>query len=233
MTHRPSKFAAVAAVVASLAAFAGLPACGGSAAPAKQPSCDDRDGLICSPAGFPGVVSAVAVTDYCLADPSKPTSCPATTIPPGGSTTALLTEPTAGKLCMSGTVAARGFAVLALRFFDTREPDGTFATTFHPGAAGIATIALTIDSPPSGGIMPNRIGGFHVELPSTPGVPLVVTEPGPLLIPLSSFVSDGSPHVTLAPNDIQTLGFDVGPGDYDFCVHDFRFLDAAGNEVTP
>ncbi|SRR6266540_2041126 len=233
MTHRASNFATAAAVVASLAAFAGLPACGGSAAPAKPPSCEDRDGLFCHPPGFAAVVSAVAVTDYCLVDLSKPTSCPATTIPPAGRTTARLTEPTAGKLCMSGTVAAGGFAVLALRFFDTFEPDGTFMTNFHPGAAGITTFELTIDSPQSGGILLNRIGGFHVELPSNPGVPLVVTEPGSLLIPLSSFVSDSSPPVTLVPDDIQTLGFDVPEGDYDFCVHGFKLLDAAGNEATP
>jgi hypothetical protein len=28
------------------------------------------------------------------------------------------------------------------------------------------------------------------------------------------------------------IGFAVGEGSYDFCVRDFKLLDAAGNEVT-
>jgi hypothetical protein len=224
---------AMAAAVASLAARAGLPACGGSDARADPPSCEDRDGLVCNPPGFPFVASAVAVSDYCFVDPSMPETWLATTIPPAGSTTARLTTPATGKLCMAGTAAAPdGWAVLALRFFDTLNPDGTFVTNFHPVAAGITAIRMTIDSPPSAGITLSRIGGFHVELPSNPGVPLIVTQPGPITLPLTGFVSGDSPPVTLAPDDVQTVGFNVGPGVYDFCVRDFKFLDAVGNEVT-
>ena len=229
MTKRPSDFA-VAAVVASLAAFAGLPACGGSDPPHQQPSCEDRDGLVCNPPGFPAIKRAAAVTDYCFV--TDATTCPATTIPPAGSTTARLTQPAAGKLCMAGTAAPNGWAVLALRFYDTRNPDGTYVTTFHPVEAGITAYEVTIDSPPSGGISPSTYGGFHLQLPSNPGVPLLVTQPGPVMVPLTGFVSDSDPSVTVAPENVQTTGFDVGPGDYDFCVHDLKFLDAAGNEVT-
>ena len=232
MSNRPSDFA-LASIIASLTALAGLPACGSSDAPSEQPSCQDRDGLVCNPPGFRFVVSAVAVSDYCFTTPENPASCPATTIPPTGSTTARLTEATTGKLCMAGTVASDGFAVLALRFFDSRNPDGTFVTKFHPVAAGITAIEATIDSPPSGGLTLSRIGGFHVERASNPGVPVVVTMPGSLMVPLSGFVSDDSPPVTLAPDDVQTLGFNVPAGNYEFCVHDFKFLNAASHQVTP
>jgi hypothetical protein len=32
---------------------------------------------------------------------------------------------------------------------------------------------------------------------------------------------------------LATLGFDVGPGAFDFCVHDLQFLDASGAVVSP
>jgi|SRR4051812_46383677 hypothetical protein len=228
MNSRPSNFA-VAGLVASLTAFAGLPGCGGSDANPAQPSCEDRDGLVCNPPGFASVKRAAAVTDYCFVTDAS--TCPATTIPPAGSTTAHLTQPAAGKLCMAGTAASNGWAILGLRFLDTRNPDGTVVTSFHPVEAGIAAYEVAIDSPPSGGISPSTYGGFHLQLPS--GLPVVVTDPGPLMVPLSGFVSDSDPSVTVLPDDVQAVGFDVGPGDYDFCIHDFKFLDAAGNPVTP
>lgn len=235
MTSRTSDFA-VAAIVGSLAALASLPACGSSDAPrsGQQSPCEARDGLVCAPPGFPFVVSAVAVTDYCLTDPNKPSSCPATTIPPAGRTTARLTEPAAGTLCMAGTVPADGWAVLALRFFDTLNLDGTFVTSFHPVRTGITALGVTIDSPPSGGVKLSRIGGYLFGLTSNPDVPLVVTAPVSLILPLSNFVLEGSnPPVTSPPDDVQTLGFNIYAGDYDFCVHDFKMLDASGNQVAP
>ena len=230
MTRRPSNFA-VALGAASLAALAGLPACGGSGMSAQPPACEERDGLVCNPAGFPSVRRATAVTDYCFV--TDATTCPATTIPPAGSSTARLSQPAAGKLCMAGTAAPDGWALMGLRFYDTRNADGTVETSFHPVEAGITAFAVTIDSPPSGGIFPSTFGGNHYQLASAPGVWVAVTTPGALIVPLSGFVSDDDPSVAVAPDDVQTFGFDVGPGDYDFCVHDFKFLDAAGNAVTP
>jgi hypothetical protein len=230
MIRRPSDFA-IAAIVASLAAVSG-PSCGGSDAAPTQSSCEPRDGLICEPPGFSFVRFAVAISDYCSVT-DDPTSCPARTVPPAGSTTARLTEPASGKLCMAGTVATNGWAVLGLPFFDDLTPDGTPVKIFDPVAAGVAALGFTIDSPPSDGIKPSAVGGAHVELPANPGVPVVVTAPESLVVPISSFFSDGTPPVMLAPSDFQGIGFGVSAGDYDFCVHDFKFLDAGGNEVTP
>jgi hypothetical protein len=32
---------------------------------------------------------------------------------------------------------------------------------------------------------------------------------------------------------LDEMGFDVAPGDFDFCVRDFQFLDASGAVVEP
>ena len=42
-----------------------------------------------------------------------------------------------------------------------------------------------------------------------------------------------SPPGMLETRALATLGFDVGPGDFDFCVRDFQFLDASGAVVLP
>lgn len=36
-----------------------------------------------------------------------------------------------------------------------------------------------------------------------------------------------------ATSKLDALVFHVGPGAYDFCVHDFKLLDAQGTEVRP
>ena len=101
MTRRLS----VAAVIAPLAALAVLPACGGSETPPDPSFCEDRDGRICAPEGFPFVVAAIAASDYCLETEG---GCPATSIPPAGATTARLSQPEPGKLCLAGTLPPGG-----------------------------------------------------------------------------------------------------------------------------
>jgi hypothetical protein len=32
---------------------------------------------------------------------------------------------------------------------------------------------------------------------------------------------------------LDSFAFFVGAGDYELCIHDFKFLDVAGIEVTP
>jgi len=61
-----------------------------------------------------------------------------------------------------------------------------------------------------------------------------IRAPGPEVAPFVNFeqtISGMSP--TFDTTALEHLSFGVGAGDYDFCVHDFRFLDAAGNEVKP
>ena len=65
-------------------------------------------------------------------------------------------------------------------------------------------------------------------------VPLTITAPGPQVAPFADF-EQTRPGVTQTfdTSALEHIEFGVGQrGDYDFCVHDFKFLDAAGNEVN-
>jgi hypothetical protein len=67
-------------------------------------------------------------------------------------------------------------------------------------------------------------------------VPLTVTQPGPQVAPFANFEQTRSGvSQTFDTTALQHIEFGVGPaqGDYDFCLSDFKFLDAAGNEVKP
>jgi hypothetical protein len=68
-------------------------------------------------------------------------------------------------------------------------------------------------------------------------VPVSITNPGPWSAPLANFrqtdPAQGDPSQTFDTNALQFLGFEPGEGSFDFCVRDFRFLDASGAQITP
>ena len=65
-------------------------------------------------------------------------------------------------------------------------------------------------------------------------VPVTISAPGPQVAPFADFEQTRSGvSQTFDTSALQHFVFAVGPGDYDFCLQDFRFLDAAGNEVKP
>ncbi len=245
-----ARAAAFVASITSLAALAGLPACGGSDAPPEQPSCEDRDGLICGPDGFPFAVVSAAVSDYCAENDA---GCPATTVPPAGATIARLSQPEPGKLCLAGRLATTGgFAVLIVRF-STLNADRTKVTkTFNADALGITQVTFSIDSPPPGpGVLVgaavtkgldntpgqrNVIDGFRLMTPPLFDEMLIIREPGPVVAPFANFrqtSDDQSPTFDTTLLDGIAIAVGAADLDYDFCIRDFKFLDAAGNEVAP
>ncbi|HEY5448128.1 MAG TPA: hypothetical protein VIQ54_05225 [Polyangia bacterium] len=215
----------VSTVLALLAAFAVVPACGESGTSATPNFCEERDGLICAPAGLPFVKAVFADSDFC--DPTfTGVGCPATTIPPAGASTARLSVSAPGSFCLAGTVAPDGFVAILFRF-DTLDRDGTVATTFDAAARGITQWAFTIDSPPSAGAIPGTFG-FHVGNP-----PVYITQPGPQVVRFADFMPNDGTSGTIDTSVMPPIGVAVREGSYDFCVRDFTLLDAAGSQVTP
>jgi hypothetical protein len=221
-------------------------ACGGSS---EDPNCTSAEDFDCHPSGLPFVELAAAASDLC----GGYDICPLAKNPPAGSTTATLTEPQAGKLCLSGTVATGGWAQIILQFAAFNKDFTKIVKTFDADARGITQVAFTIDSPPSSGVTASAAITTNPDCPATPGfgcitygfdlmtaplsnVHLTITQPGPQVAPFANFEQTRSGvSQTFDTSALQFIQFGVGsaPGDYDFCVRDFKFLDAAGNEVKP
>ena len=216
---------------------------GGAAGTSNTVTNDDpcKAGL-CAPSGFPFVNAAVAVSDACGG--TCPLLAADTTL---GESTATLSQPETGKLCLSGVVSPGGWAQILL-VFAVRSQDRTeILKKFDANALGITQAAITIDSPPSGGLSvsaaittatfcPGDLTAcitFGFDLMTAPGSSVAAnyTAPGQVIAPFSHFkqvVGTQSFDTTV----LQSLAFIVGTGSYDFCIHDFKFLDAQGNEVV-
>jgi len=212
---------------------------------AATPSCVSAEGLICEPNGFPHVTLAGASSDACAG--SRLGTCPD---PPLSATTASLAAPETGKLCLSGTVAANdGWAKIVFVFTTFNLERTKVLKVFDADALGITQVAFSIDSPPSGGVTidaavvtatdcPAGPGdcftqGFDLMTPSSTGDLERFTAPGPEVAPFTNFRQTGAGvSQTFDTSALHHLEFIVGQGDYNFCIHDLRFLDAAGNEVT-
>lgn len=195
----------------------------------------------CVPNGFPFATSAKAISDACVGH------CPLlASDTPVGETTATLSQPKAGTLCLSGVAATDGWAQIGL-LFAVKNPSGTETLkTFDADSLRITQVAFTIDSPPSGGVSVEAgitiatscpsdelacvANGFSLMTAPGSSAPLSITSPSPVIAPFASFLQSvaGQRFDTTA---LDHLVFSVGPGSYRFCVHDFRFLDANGREV--
>ena len=195
----------------------------------------------CIPDGFPFATSAKAISDACVGH------CPLlASDTPVGETTATLSQPKAGTLCLSGVAAPDGWAQIGL-LFAVKNPSGTETLkTFDADSLRITQVAFTIDSPPSGGVSVEAgitiatscpsdelacvANGFSLMTAPGSSAPLSITSPSPVIAPFADFIqSVGSQRFDTTALD--HLVFSVGPGSYSFCVHDFRFLDANGREV--
>jgi len=227
-----------------LAGMLGLgAACGGSSV--DDPNCN-AEGFICHPSGLAFVEVAGPASDLC----GGYVECDLAKNPPAGSTTATLTQPQGGTVCLSGTVATGGWAQIVLQFALFNEQSTKILKTFDADARGITQAAFTIDSPPSGGIgvsaavttsLDCPMSGFDCftygfQLMTAPlsNIPVTITAPGPQVAPFANFEQTRSGvSQTFDTSALQYLFFGVPSGDYDFCLQDFRFLDAAGNEVKP
>jgi hypothetical protein len=213
---------------------------------AASVSCVDQVGLLCQPSGFPFVTIAGATSDACTG--SRLGECAK---PPLSATTTSLTQPETGKLCLSGTVAANdGYAKIVIIFTTFNLERTKILKVFNADALGITQAAFTIDSPPSGGVTidaavvtatecPASPGdcftqGFDLRTETSTGMLASFTTPGPELAPFINFEqTDPSVSRPFDTSALHHLEFIVGQGDFNFCVHDFKFLDAAGAEVKP
>ena len=227
-----------------LAGILGLAsACGGSS---EDPNCASAEGFDCHPSGLPFVEVAGAASDLC----GGYVDCDLAKNPPAGSTTATLTQPQAGMVCLSGTVATNGWAQLVLQFAVFNKQFTKIVKTFDADARGITQAAFTIDSPPSSGVAVGAAITTNLDCPASgfdcitygfglvtaplSNVPVTFTAPGPQVAPFVDFQKSRSGvSQTFDTSALQHLVFGVMMGDYDFCLRDFKFLDAAGNEVKP
>jgi hypothetical protein len=190
------------------------------------------DGVICAPSGFPYVqfASAVAVDD----------------------TTVSVRQPRPGTLCLSGaTSTANAIGVLALHFSSKNVAATEVLSTFDADALGITAIAFTVASPPAQGLSLHAQTTTQLSCPehpldclsSSPGfnlmtgpdssTPLTISLPERITAPFANFERTNGAAQEFDTTLLDLVGFDAGSGTYDFCISDFQFLDADGNDVRP
>lgn len=196
----------------------------------------------CMPSGFPFVKGSRAISDACF-DQGCPLLAADT---PVGKTTATLSQPQVGTLCLAGMVSPGGWATLGVLLSVKSQDQTEILKKFDANSLGITQLEFTIDSPPSGGVgvhagisLTTSCSGDKFACLSAPftlmtgpgsSVPLRITLSGRVRTPFANFMqTDGGQ--SFDTSSLDNWGFDVGPGNYDFCVHDFKFLDAQGNEV--
>ena len=235
-----------AALVASLG-FA--TACGSSRAPhsgdepspSVAPEC--VAGFVCGVKGLPFVKAALPSTDAW--GPGEPAPGP-------GETTATVTQPESGELCMAGHLE-QGWGYLTL-LFGSIDSNGWWYDTLDATALGIASIEFALDSPPEDGLAVQLVSavpgcklsplecqhwGFFLN-EGDPPVPFVTNQATVVHAPVAGFVREPyvDPSWEFDPSHLTTLqigagAFDAVSGDYDFCVHDLTFLNADGVAVLP
>jgi hypothetical protein len=231
--------------VGTLGLVGGCSSGGGGSAASPCPITSPE--FICNPSGFAFVSTALVGSDAC----NGPVAfCPIDGGPLAGATTAHLSHPEPGKVCMSGTVSTFGWAQIGLGFTVDNATGTQVLKTFNANAMGITQMAFTIDSPPSGGVTVDAAittslvcpdsgadcftYGFTLMTAPLSNIPLSITTPGPVVAPFINFEQTRAGVTqTFDTSALDHVVFDVGAGDFDFCVRDFKFLDANGVEVKP
>jgi hypothetical protein len=222
--------------------------CGSGSDGASPESID----ILQSPPGFPFVVGAAVVDDQC--DTGTAHSCALGKNPQAGSTTAALSQPQNGKVCLEGTVAPGGGAFVVFWFTQYNALENYNITAvlkpFDAAALGITQVAFSVDTPPTNGITVQasvlkrldcpaggsdcRTGGFTLMTAPNSNVPVNIKDAGPEVAPFASFEqTDPTLPTTFDTTQLDAVLFTVIDGPYNFCVHDFKFLDPTGNEVAP
>jgi hypothetical protein len=219
-----------------------LPEVSGVKLAGDDPICA-KEAFLCDPKGLAFAQVALGVSDTCdglIGD------CPN---PPPGSTTGRLSQPESGKICMAGSVKPGGWADLVLGFTVYNSGGTKVLRKFDANARGITQAAFTLDSPPSGGVKLEAAVTTQLEcaanpmdcftygfrfMPADTAAPMSFSEPGPQVAPFTHFkqMRTGVSQI-FDTTALENISFGVGSGPYDFCIRDFKFLDAAGNEVKP
>jgi hypothetical protein len=221
----------------------GTSGAGGAGSPVVYPPCSSGepwtvvDG-ICAPSGFPFVQYAFAQSNQCPVIKVCPTSPVGTTI--------RLSQPAAGTLCVSGTNPNSGNITGILVGFTVFSTEGVSPTyqkvleMFNADLLGITQVRFTIDRPPSAGVSV-WANALHSNVCNAACFSVAFALASPITATGTTTITTTASFTDFTANPVQTfdtralasIGFDVGPGDFDFCVRDFQFLDAQGVEVKP
>jgi hypothetical protein len=216
-----------------------LPACGGSGQEEQTtPTC----------VGLP--------TDSCILTVSESGFVRGAGVVTDGVSTGMIRQ-TPGRFCMSGTLdpgaSNMNWGSLLVLPLTERTPTG-IAAPFTAGARGIAQVQFTIDPAPIVGLtvsftavqradcltIPDCFTSAAFFLMDSGTTETVIDASGIVTASLDSFRQPnwGDPALSFDTNLISSLQLlpQMLPGvvlDYDFCVQDVKFLDAAGSEVSP
>jgi len=166
-----------------------------------------------------------------------------------------VTQEEPGRICLNAHVDS-GWVVLVLGFdrihaiFNPDVPPPAIREPLDAAGLGITQLQFTLDTPPASGIQVDLgmvVGpdcaaptaaclqnGFYVMAADRPGVPISFTEAGTQTLQLSDFkvAPWEDPTLSLDLTRLASVQFELSTGDFDFCVRDFKLLDAAGNQVT-
>jgi len=151
-----------------------------------------------------------------------------------------LSQPKSGTLCLSGTNPAQDTAFfLGFTVFSTEMLSADYQKVwkmFDADLIHITQMRFAIDTPPPGGV---RVSGYTIHNSEcsasanclwTFALPNPITVSGTTTVSFADFTS--MMDHPFDARGFHALDFDVGPGAFDFCVHDFQFLDANGVEVS-
>jgi hypothetical protein len=207
-----------------------------------MPYCAADKGVLCEPAGFPYATAIGSRSDAC------PTLAGMSCDKPMSKTTATVSNPETGKVCMKGTVAGReGFAWLIVKFDEWNKEMYHIVSVLDADALGIDQLSFKVDTPPMAGITvfattahkfqcfggpPECYDGWDLMTGARTNVVRVISDPGVISAPFANFAGQ-DPNQSFDTKHLGDFIFILGAGDYDFCVSDFKFLDANGNQVTP
>jgi hypothetical protein len=211
-------------------------ACGSSSSSVQKtaPTCNSPTDPSCRLAvDPPSVVRWVAPTTDAVA---------------GGVSTAVV-ERTSDETCMSGKVdpGPSGSGWGAILIFQLGQDDGgaTQRAPFDLNARGVAQVRFNLSNPPPTGILPQLVELTSADCTTAPacldsfGGPPAFTTAGSHTVALGDLVTADAQQSNKVsdPTLSVALQFYVSPQpgkafDYNFCIQDLQFLDAAGNEVS-
>jgi hypothetical protein len=221
--------------------------CSGDDDAAEVPYCaDEKDALICKPAGVAGVEVAGVRSDACADSKVSQRNCPDAS----SETTVTLSQPEDGKLCMKGTAAdPNGWVWLIMGVGSWNKQLTAVTSVLDAKKLGATGLSFTLENPPADGLT-LLAGTAHGHDCGSAGPPGCLGEgyvlmTGPRSNQFRSLMESGEQQAPFKdfsrsdpydPFDIEQLHdfiFEIPPGDYDFCVSDFHFVDAKGHDVGP
>jgi hypothetical protein len=196
------------------------------------------DNGTCDPTGFPFAQVAFAHSNSCMGLCAATPDAYGFGKPPQPGTTIRLSQPEPGRLCLSGTNLqdAGFFLIFTVLSTDMFSPDyRKVSKLFDAERLGITQVRFAIDTPPPAGVNVSMLTIHEPVCTATNACGWQFSLPNPVTASgttTASFVDLTSvPSHTFDARALDGMGFDVGPGDFDFCVHDFQFLDINGVEV--